>query len=232
LLSANKIEQQIQFLKDSPTSVAVCNYVQFFGEGEPPADLQFPDQSSFIYTSNDPLAFLVNLWGGKGESNFIQTNSWLVPMSLIEKAGGWRAYRCPDDDGEFFARVVLVSEGIVYVPGVMNYYHVSLSESRLSRSRVKKYLQNTLLTIDLKHQYLKAKGIHPAMNKAIAIQYLRFAVDNYPAQKLLSMIAYKRYKELEEKAPLPVFGGKVIEWIKKIFGWRVARILRYYTREL
>ncbi len=231
LLSVNKIEQQVKLLDGSQTTVAVCNYVQFFGEGEPSVDLQFPDQSSFIYTSNDPLDFLVNLWGGKGESNFIQTNSWLVPKALIEKAGGWRAYRCPDDDGEFFARVVLAGNGIIYVPGVMNYYRMSLTQTTLSKSKAKKYLQNTLLTIDLKHQYLKKKGRHPLMNKAMAIQYLRFAADNYPAQKILSSIAYKRYQSLNEKVPFPILGGRVIEGVKKIAGWKAARLLRFYTRE-
>jgi len=231
LLSAGKIEKQIQALNGSQTRVAVCNYVQFFGEGKPPAGLKFPDQSSFIYTTDDTVDFLVNLWGGKGQSNFIQTNSWLVPKAVIEKAGGWRNYRCPDDDGEFFARVILASEGIIYVPGIMNYYRTSLTGSALSRSKERKYLQNVLLTIDMKHRYLKAKGTHPYINKAMAVQYFRFAVYQYPAQKQLSAIAYRRYKALGEKATVPLLGGKLIEFIKPLLGWRTARFLRFYTRE-
>lgn len=69
------------------------------------------------------------------------------------------------------------------------------------------------------------------MNKAMAIQYLRFAADNYPAQKILSSIAYKRYQSLNEKVPFPILGGRVIEGVKKIAGWKAARLLRFYTRE-
>ncbi|HLP36090.1 glycosyltransferase family 2 protein [Lacibacter sp.] len=231
VLSTTKIEEQVEALAAQPKKVAVCNYKQFTNDEELVNGI-YPDQSSFIYSSNDPQDFLIDLWGGKGNLHFIQTNCWLVPKSVIEKAGGWRAYRCPDDDGEFFARVLLASEGVVYVPGVYNYYHIEPEGgNQLSRNRNKKYLQNTLLTIDLKHQYLLQKGPHPLLAKAMAAQYLQFAVDMYPAQNLLSAIAYKRYRALNEPAPLPVLGGSLFEFIKQVFGWRTARLIRYYLRE-
>lgn len=230
VLDAEKIAAQVRALQDQPGKVAVCSYKQFTTE----AELQngvYPDQSSFIYSSDDPQDFLINLWGGKGAMNFIQTNCWLVPRQLIAKAGGWRAYRCPDDDGEFFARVLLASAGIVYVPGVSNYYHVEPGGvSQLSRSSNPKYLMNVLLTIDLKHQYLLQKGAHPFLGKAIASQYLRYAVDKYPVQKKLSAIAYKRYKAFHEQVKVPVLGGRIIELIKQVFGWRTARLVRTYLR--
>jgi hypothetical protein len=165
--------------------------------------------------------------------NFIQTNCWLVPKKLIDKAGIWRSYRCPDDDGEFFARVILASEGIVYTPGVYNYYHIAPGgANQLSKSKNRKYLQNSLLSIDLKHQYLLQKREHPLIKKAIAAQYLRFAVDMYPTQKLLSSIAYKRYQTLHIQTTLPVLGGRLIEFIKKTVGWKTARLIRYYFREM
>jgi glycosyltransferase involved in cell wall biosynthesis len=230
VLSEAKIAAQVTALKNDAGKVAVCNYKQFTTEEELKNGL-YPDQSAFIYSSDDPQGFLISLWGGKGNMNFIQTNCWLVPKAVIDKAGGWRAYRCPDDDGEFFARVLLASEGIVYVPGIYNYYHIEPGgRNQLSRSKNKKYLQNSLLTIDLKHQYLLQKGFHPLMKKAIASQYLRFAVDMFPTQRLLSAIAYKRYKALNEKVEVPVLGGNVIEFIKQLFGWRMARLVRSYVR--
>jgi glycosyltransferase involved in cell wall biosynthesis len=231
VLDKEKIAAQVNALQNQPGKVAVCNYKQFTTDDELKNGV-YPDQTTFIYSSDDPQDFLINLWGGKDDMNFIQTNCWLVPKQVIAKAGSWRSYRCPDDDGEFFARVLLASEGIVYVPGVYNYYHITSSGvNQLSKNKNRKYLQNTLLTIDLKHQYLFRKGFHPLINKAIAAQYLRFAVDMYPTQRLLSSIAYKRYKLLNEKVKLPVLGGTIIEFIKHVFGWRLARLTRSYLRE-
>jgi glycosyltransferase involved in cell wall biosynthesis len=231
VLSFNKIELQVLSLKNDSDKVAVCNYKQFTND-EDMVNVNYPDQSSFIFSCNNPQEFLIRLWGGYGEMNFIQTNCWLVPRHLIHKVGGWRSYRCPDDDGEFFARVLLASNGVIYVPDIYNYYHIHpKGYNQLSRNRNLKYIKNTLLTIDLKHQYLLGKGTHPYINKAIAAQYYRFALDIYPINKVLSSIAYNRFKSFREMPPKIVLGGRLFQLFYKIFGWRLTRLLRYLLRK-
>lgn len=228
LLDPSKIEEQMAALDGAEDKVAVCNYIQFSEEAGLKT-LSPPDQSRFIFSSDDPLDFLVRLLGGKGESNFIQTNCWLVPRNLIDKAGGWRNYRCPDDDGEFFTRVLLASKGIVYVPGVYNYYRISPGGvNQLSQNKNRHYLRNTLLTIDLKYQYLQQKGFHPLTKAAMARQYLDFAVYSYPEQKILSAMAQKRYRLLNTKMTVPMLGNRLVEWVGAVFGWKVARMVSYY----
>lgn len=230
LLSPDKIKKQVQELRGQVDKLAVCNYLQFQTEEEL-EHLKAPDQSHFIFSTERPVDLLLNLWGADGESNFIQTNCWLVPRKLIEKAGKWRPYRCPDDDGEFFTRMILASEGIIHVPGTCNFFHVGAGANQLSGNSSRRYLKNTLLTIDLKHQYLLSKGGHPRLNAALAKQYLDFAVYNYPAQKQLSALAMRRYHKLKEKAVLPLLGGKLVEWLKTLIGWRTVRFLQYHIRE-
>lgn len=230
LLSPDKIEKEIEVLKYHPNKLAVCNYIKFYSENEL-ANPHCPNQASFIFSTNKPLDFLVNLWGGNGPSNFIQTNCWLVPRHLIGKVNGWRAYRCPDDDGEFFTRLILASEGIVYVPGVYNFYRVGSGANKLSGSRNRKHLMNTLLTLDLKYRYLLQHGSHLQLNRAMAKQYLNFAVYNFPSQAVLSAVAIKRYKQLGVTVRPPLLGGKLVEGMKAVFGWRTVRFLQFYLRE-
>lgn len=228
-LSADKIEKQVRALQQNPGCVAVCNYTSFVND----CDLEkihSEDQSRFIYSSNQPAEFLIDLLGAKGESNFIQTNCWLVPRAIIEKSGGWRSYRCPDDDGEFFSRVLLASEGVVYVPGVLNYYRRDKRDNKLSSNSNSKHVQNTLLTIDLKYDYLKNRVDTAKLQKAFAKQYLDFAIYNYPQHKKLSRIAIKRYKAMDKTAELPLLGGRLIESIKNILGWRAAQFIKFHFR--
>ncbi len=227
-ISNDKIAAQVAALQANPRKVAVCYYKQFTLDEEIKNGI-LPDQSDFIYSSDDPQDFLINLWGGYGNMNFVQTNSWMVPRKLITAAGPWRYYRCPDDDGEFFARVLLSSKGIIYTPGVYNFYHaVSGGVNQLSKSKNHKYLMNTLLTIELKHQYLLKKGYHPKISKAIASQYLMYAVDVYSSQPVLSKIAYRRYKRLNENAKIPVLGGPLVELSKYMFGWRITKRIKAF----
>lgn len=230
-LSRDKIEKQVAALDGKQNKVAVCNYVSFVNDVELKNEIRPVDQSTFIFSSDNPADFLVNLWGGNnGESEFIQTNCWLVPKKLIENAGGWRQYRCPDDDGEFFTRILLASKGIVYVPGIVNYYRREKSKHKLSANSDKKYVQNTLLTIDLKYSYLKEKIEEKKIRQAFAKQYLDFAIYNYPQHTLFSKIAYKRYKEMGSPAVTPLLGGKITELIKNVFGWKLARLIKFYFR--
>jgi glycosyltransferase involved in cell wall biosynthesis len=230
-LSSDKIEKQVKALETQHKKVAVCNYIEFFENNDLNLNHLKVDQSDFIYSTDSPVDFLINLYGGYGKAHFIQTNSWLIPRLLIDKAGMWRNYRCPDDDGEFFARILLASEGVVYVPGVYNFYRRSIRDSSLSNNTNKKYLQNSLLTIDLKFRYLSRHIDSAALRKAMAEQYLRFAVYNYPKNKLLSEIANKRFKSIKVSVNTPKIGGKLIKIISTIFGWKIARIIKYYLRE-
>ena len=226
-LSPDKIEKQVEALKGSQTKLAVCQYMSF-NQDEEIQHIQPTDQSAFMYSTADTSGFLINLWGGNGPANFIQTNCWLVPASLIKKSGPWRNYRCPDDDGEFFARVILASEGVEYVPGVYNYYRRLKGENKLSQNSSKKYVQNVLLTIDLKQGYLIEKSKDARVKKAMAKQYVDFAVHNYPKHKILSEIAWKRYKDLHVSVELPLLGGKMVECVKHLLGWKIARKIKYF----
>lgn len=229
-LSPDKIEKQVAALQQRPGCLAVCNYINFVQDEELDKSIKAEEQGHFIYSSNNPAHFLIDLLGAKGESNFIQTNCWLIPKPLIVKAGGWRAYRCPDDDGEFFSRIILASDGIVHVPGIFNYYRRDKRANKLSAHPGKKYLQNVLLTIDLKYGYLKNRVADNLLRKAFAKQYLDYAIYNYPQSKKLSAIAYRRYKTMNRKAELPLLGGRIIESIKNILGWKAARLIKYYCR--
>lgn len=231
-LSSDKIEKQVAALAGRIDEIAVCSYVSFVNDEEI-AGLKATDQSAFIYSTVSPLDFLINLLGGNGTgSNFIQTNCWLVPRAIIEKSGLWRNYRCPDDDGEFFTRVLLASEGVVYVPNILNYYRRQNNKHKLSTNSNNKYVQNTLLTIDLKYKYLKAKNSSAELERAFAKQYLDFAVYNYPQNTLYSNIAFKRYELFNQKVDLPLLGGKWIEMTKRVFNWRLTRLLKHYLNKI
>lgn len=229
-LSPDKIEKQVAALQQRPGCLAVCNYINFVLDEDLDKPIKAEEQGHFIYSSNNPASFLIDLLGAKGESNFIQTNCWLIPLPLIEKAGGWRAYRCPDDDGEFFSRVILESEGIIYVPGILNYYRRDKRDNKLSANPNRKYVQNILLSIDLKYDYLQQKVNEEKLHKAFAVQYFEYAIYHYPQYMVLSRIALKRYKKMKQKAGMPLLGGRFIEAIKNIFGWKAARLLKFYFR--
>src|SRR5882724_8520660 len=62
----------------------------------------------------------------KMEQNiFMQTSTWLVSRELTEAAGPWNTQLLYDDDGEYFCRVLLASDGVRFVPEARVYYRAS-----------------------------------------------------------------------------------------------------------
>ncbi len=59
---------------------------------------------------------------------YMQTATWLVSRELAEAAGKWDTRLLGDDDGEFFCRVLLASEGTRFVKESKVYYRASRRE--------------------------------------------------------------------------------------------------------
>ncbi len=64
-----------------------------------------------------------------GQNLLMQTATWLVSRELTEKAGPWDTRLLGDDDGEYFCRVLLDSDGVRFVPEAKVFYRVSSPDS-------------------------------------------------------------------------------------------------------
>ena len=74
------------------------------------------------------------------EKVFMQTAVWLVSRELTESAGPWDTSISYDDDGEYFCRVLLASNGIRFV-GESRVYYRAVGVGRLSYIGVSNNLQ-------------------------------------------------------------------------------------------
>ena len=61
------------------------------------------------------------------ENIHMQNATWLMSRELAEAAGPWDTRLNYDQDGEYFARVLLASEGTRFVPGTGVFYRISPS---------------------------------------------------------------------------------------------------------
>jgi glycosyltransferase involved in cell wall biosynthesis len=227
LLSENKIEAQITLLQQYPGRVAVCNTVHFF-DGEDYLRLSpSPHETAFLYDTNDPVAFLVNLYGGNGNGSMVQPNAWLTPRSVIEEAGYWSEHCAADDDGEYFCRVLLASKGVCLDRKGLNFYRRHRHGQNYSAARSETADQERLRALELKTEYLLSKTQDIKAKKALARMYMELAVATYPQHASLSKKAIEKVNYLGGTTYLPVVGGKVLEIIKKRFGWRTARTVSF-----
>ena len=86
----------------------------------------------------------------------MQNATWLVSRELAEAAGPWDESLRYDQDGEYFTRVLLASEGTRFVPGTGVFYRASGTNSISYIGRSKQKRESLLRSMRLHIQYLRS----------------------------------------------------------------------------
>jgi glycosyltransferase involved in cell wall biosynthesis len=215
LLATDKIEEQmieIDVLKNSKILLS-SSYGKFYYR---------PQKAKFslnkLWQDLDPVEWLMikfteNLWMIPG--------AWLVSRKLTELAGPWDERLSYDDDGEYFARVVGLSDKIKFVSKARSYYRVGNPNS-LSRALSDKAYESLYLSKKLCITYLRSledsKRTREACLKFLQFDYACF----YPEHKALLQKTDDLATELGGKLSPPALDWKY-SIIKKVFGWGVAK---------
>ncbi len=179
--------------------------------------------AKFIPTSlwNDlsPIEWLIRKLN---ENLHMQTATWLTSRDLIKVAGPWDVRLHTDDDGEYYCRVLLASNGVKFVPGAGVFYRVTPSTrvSYIGMSDKKKDAQLSSMRLHVK--YIRSLEDSERVRAACVTYLQNWLIHFYPERPDI-------VRELEELATN--LGGHLeaphiswkYSWIKRLFGWNVAK---------
>lgn len=225
VLSDDKIEAQMNVLQGNINYLAVSPTVHFM-DGENYRAMDAREESFWIYDNDDPIDFLIRLYGGDGERWMVQTSAWLTPKNICDKIGPWNEKLLLDQDGEYFARAVLASKGIRTTKG-MNYYRRFYTGNNISaKANKRSNLESALLALELKAEYIGEHTNSERFKQALSTLYMEIAINAFPQFKDITEKCEVKIIEIGKSPDLPLMGGKVIEYTKKIFGWKTAKLLR------
>lgn len=228
LLKENKLELQVEALTNNKDSIAVCSTMHFFDS----IDNGKITDEKFLYSTENPKEFLLNLYGADGVShNMIQTSAWLTPKSLINKVGLWDEQLSKDQDGEYFCRVVARANKVMYTSNTLNYYRKHINGSNIGNQRKRIHLESQLKALHSKAQQFNGLENSKAYKNAMALQYKIIAIEAFPEHKDLSKKALHFCSTFGNSNYLPVLGGKIIEFIKYTLGWRAAKSVSYWVHK-
>lgn len=156
----------------------------------------------------------------------MQTATWLVSRELTEAAGSWNTQLLSDDDGEYFCRVLLASEGTRFITGAKVLYRMS-GFGRLSYiGRSDRKMASQFASMRLHIGYLRSLEDSERV-RAACVRYL---------QTWLPELYPERLDIVEQAADLAVsLGGRLqvppplswkYRWIEKGFGSALAKRAR------
>jgi len=110
----------------------------------------------------------------------MQNATWLVSRELMEAAGPWNEELAYDQDGEYFARIIVASEGVRFVPGPAVFYRLRGGKriSYVGRSQRKK--ESLFASMKLHIGYLRSLEESDRVRKACVIYMQNWYRNFYP----------------------------------------------------
>jgi len=225
LIAPEKIALQLSALAQQPPLTLAMGTWGRFTKG--------PEQTAWaeneaVYQARSGVEFLQL----KQETHsMIQPGAWLTPHALVRIAGTWAQYHSPDDDGEYFARVVLHAKRLIYVPEARIHYRSALPSS-LSRSRSAAALSGLFSTTQLTVAHLFAADDSPRSRAAAILAWRRLAGELYPEAPQLARAARKAARDLGATDDTPIGVPGWVACAARLVGWPNARRLQLLRNRL
>jgi len=166
-----------------------------------------------------------------GDNLFMQTGTWLVSRELSEAAGPWDTRMLSDDDGEYFCRVLLNSDGTRFVPGAKVYYRGFRSNSLAYVGRSDRKREALWLSMQLHVGYLRSLEDTPRTREACLAYLQRNLTNFYPERADIVRQAEQMATDLGGQLRPPHLSWKY-SWIKAVFGWKAAKNTALQMREI
>jgi len=222
LLNPDKIREQVLLLQQHPSYVSVSSAMYFYDGEDPKAGLL---ERSGAVDSDDPVQFLMQLLGSDGPTRTIPYGAWLTPRAVADAAGPWDEVRSPDDDGEYFARVVLASQGVRTSHSGCYHYRRFRQGGSFSTTWSESNLRGRLHSLDRKAECLLARTQDAKAYRALANRYMDLAFVAYPDFPQVTNEALRKAREIGGTDYVPPFGTWKGDALKTLLGWKTARRL-------
>lgn len=229
LLSLDKIEHQVDAIKGLDDAIAVCKTVMFEITSKKETGIEI--DTDFLYSTNDSLSFILNLYGINGKNGMIQPNSFLTPKTIIDSINNWNTSLSPspDEDGEYFCRALLRAKHIIFTEGI-NYYRKIPSKPSLSKQKSLAHAKGAIQSVLLKKNHILSKVNTLEVRKLFAIHLAQCAYLYTKAYPELIKEIKKEIKMLGlKKVPTHKFTGTFGIFAKVIGFWNAMYVKNKFT---
>ncbi len=215
LIHPRKIEQQMVRLLDYPTCVASAEWGRFYGSSSEAT--RFDPEP--VWHDLDPLEWLI-LSRAEGYGMLFPA-LWLVPRTVAEKAGGWDETLSLGDDTEYFSRVLLAANKVLFCAGARCHYRSAVPGS-LSGQKSRSAWASQFRVTELCEAYVRSREDSDRVRRGFSLSWQHMAHAAYPYDADLARKALIRAKTLHPAVIRPD-GGPMFNMVSRVIGWRAAR---------
>lgn len=148
----------------------------------------------------------------------------LIPRQLVDKAGLWNEELSLNDDLEFYTRLFVKAQTILFCNDALLYYRSGIGG--LSGYKGDKAYRSLLQSISLSIGYvLQASGADQQIKRSCANMLQGFIYELYPRHSALISEAQKQIDALA-KPDLKFMAGGITSLMVPMFGWKLTKQIK------
>lgn len=218
LINPNFIAAQVELLKDRQDCVSISNWGRFFNN-----DLKtFKIDNQVIQRDLSFHEWIIGYWTEYKHTT--PPGRIMIPRRIIEIAGGWNEALSLNDDFDFFTRIFLNCNTILYNNNALFYYRSGIGG--LSASVSNQAYESYYAALNLSLNAVLAKFPNDALiKKACANLWQMFIYHAYPEVRSLRLQASAAIKDLGG-ASIAFPAGGYTHALVKLCGWKVIKRLK------
>jgi glycosyltransferase involved in cell wall biosynthesis len=225
LLTPDKIDKQMAAREQGCTdrTLLSCGWGHFIYR---PRHAEF--RPSPLWCDLSPAEWLIRKLA---HNVHMQTATWLVSRALTEAAGPWDTRLLTDDDGEYFCRVLLASDGVKFVPEGRVLYRMTGGNRLSYLSRSPRKLDSQFASMQKHITALRSLDDGPRA-RAAAVSYLQTWLHHFhPGRPDIVREAQRLAVALGGCLQPPRLSWKYA-WIPRMFGPEAAKRAQTSAREM
>lgn len=225
VLHPDHLAAQLAVLKDDPGAVASCNWARFYNDD--PGLAVVSDE--VIQEDLLPVDWLKQSLSKRYD--MMPGWLWLIPRTVLEKAGGWDESLTVNNDFEFSTRLLQHTSAVKYAADARLYYRSAVAGS-LSSQKTEAGYRSAFSAAKKGCGHLLQMDSSTDMKRLCANKYLFWMFELYPQYPVL-------VKEME--AEVKKLGGgnrkiggrsKIMHGLQQLFGWKFAKRCWLFFRKI
>jgi glycosyltransferase involved in cell wall biosynthesis len=223
IINSTMIEEQVKLAALNPDCIISSKWGRFHADNLETFTMH-PDE---CWQTLPPCSWITKSW--LNAKAMTQCGMFLLPRAVIEKAGLWDESLSLIDDLDFFTRVMINSELIIFSPGAIVYYRSgiagSLSTQRLPQAMLSAYRSISKATT----AFLTFCSTKDA-RQAAANLWQTFIFEVYPEHTELIKKAETHISSLVKPTVEYPCGG-YSKLVLPFLGWKLTKTLQIFSQK-
>ena len=222
ILDPLTLEKQVKKLGGTQTDVASAEWGRFYNHNLD----TFRLNEEAVWRDMPAVDWLVESWANA--QCMMQCGLWMIPRKIINSAGLWDERLSLINDFDFFTRILINSENVLFTPGARLYYRSGINNS-LSGTKTRRAYESAYLSVEKGTDALLTIRNNIAAKQSCANIWQNFIYDAYPAHMDLVKMAEKHVRRLVHPT-LRFQAGPYGKALAKLVGWKLVKGFRHYSK--